>query len=352
MNTKELLNRCLEDLENRLDDHVEEVLLKEWKNFINGGVYGELFRPRRVKAVAPSVIWPDIRVNEAIWDFDKMALQQFGGCSAAIAQGTGNILNIRCNYGSSILISLFGAEMYYMDDKYNTLPTSKPLSGGIEAIKGLIRQGIPDIYGGLGEKVFTMAKYYQELMAPYPKIKKYVHVYHPDLQGPMDVCEVLWGSDLFLDIMDEPEVVHEFLELITQTYTRFMEKWLTIVPFFNGYGVHWGMMYEGNIMIRDDSAMNFSPKMFDEFIKPYDQRLLDVFGGGAIHFCGRGDHYIESTSSMKGLYAMNMSQTDYNNMEKIFKNTVDKGIKLIGFNLGVAQDTLNSGRDLKGNIHC
>ena len=41
------------------------------------------------------------------------------------------------------------------------------------------------------------------------------------------------------------------------------------------YGVHWGIMHGGHIMIREDSAMNLSPAMYGEFARPYDQRLLD-----------------------------------------------------------------------------
>ena len=63
------------------------------------------------------------------------------------------------------------------------------------------------------------------------------------------------------------------------------------------------IMWEG-IMLRDDSAMNVSGGLFEEFVRPYDQRLLDEFGGGAIHFCGRGDHYIGRMSRMQGLRAV------------------------------------------------
>jgi len=48
--------------------------------------------------------------------------------------------------------------------------------------------------------------------------------------------------------------------------------------------------YLDNLEARIDPAMNLSPGMVSEFALPYDQRLLDAFGG-AVHFCGRGDHY-------------------------------------------------------------
>ncbi len=105
-------------------------------------------------------------------------------------------------------------------------------------------------------------------------------------------------------------------------------------------------------MLRDDSAMNLSPEMFEEFIQPYDQRLLSEFGGGAIHFCGRGDHYIEHLSKMNKIFAINMSQPHYNDMERIYANTVDKGIAIVGLDRKAAEAALSAGRDLHGLVHC
>ena len=105
-------------------------------------------------------------------------------------------------------------------------------------------------------------------------------------------------------------------------------------------------------MIRDDSAMNLSPNMFVEFVRPYDQKLLSAFGGGAINFCGRGDHFIEHASQMKGLYAIHMSQPECNDLEAIFRSTIDNNIKLLALKREVAEDAMRKGRDLRHCVHC
>ncbi|PKO05748.1 MAG: hypothetical protein CVU41_09995 [Chloroflexi bacterium HGW-Chloroflexi-3] len=63
----------------------------------------------------------------------------------------------------------------------------------LDAIKKLITQGVPDLKKGYGVKVLAMGDYFKEIGKQYPKIGSYVHVYHPDLQGPMDICELVWG---------------------------------------------------------------------------------------------------------------------------------------------------------------
>jgi hypothetical protein len=75
--------------------------------------------------------------------------------------------------------------------------------------------------------------------------------------------------------------------------------------------------------------MNLSPDLYREYAVPYDTRLYEQFGGGAMHFCGKGDHYIEVLSSVKGLTGVNLAQPEYNDMETINRHTVDKGIKIL-----------------------
>lgn len=366
----------LDDLERRLDEAVEERLWAEWVAFTEGRFEGDIFSPKRAAASPPGVEWPRVLVNQAIADFDRMALQQFGMCSRTLAEGTGALLNVRSNYGTSILPSLFGVRLFHQEDEQDTLPTSWPLvrNGNLDPIRRIVDAGLPDLEAldesALAGKTLLMAERFEALRAHYPKIGRFVHHYHPDLQGPMDVCEVMLGSHLFLALVDEPDLIHTFLDLLTETYIRYLRRWGRIAEKGPGgigathppglqandsrplFRVHWGMMHRGVIMLRDDSAMNLSPAMFDEFVRPYDQRLLDEFGGGAIHFCGRGDHFVPSMGRMPGMHAIAMGQPEYNDMEVIYAHTVDRGIALIGLRREAAEAALARGRALHGRVHC
>ncbi len=347
----ETLKRCLDDLEIRIQPQIEERLLQEWRDFTDNRLSSGFFSPRRAANSPPRVEWPRVSINAALQNYDQMALQQYGACSRLLAEGAGHILNVRCNYGSSIVPLLFGVQPFIMDEEFDTLPTSCPLND-IDAIKKLIAAGVPNLRAGFGAQVLEMGAYYREIAAQYPNIDKYVFIYHPDLQGPLDICEVVWGSTMFYALYDQPELVRDLLELATETYIAFMRKWLEIVPFRPGGNAHWGLYHKGNIMIRDDSAMNLSPDMYEAFAYPFDQRLLREFGGGAIHFCGKGDHYIPRMTQMDHLYAINLSQPEYNDMETIFQHTIDKGIKLLDLKREAVEAALARGRDLRGQVHC
>jgi hypothetical protein len=344
------LRRCLDDLEERINPEDEECLLAEWREFSEGRCTGGIFSPKRRRQTPSGVEWPHVPINPALEDYDLMALQQFRGCSEQIANGGGAVLNVRCNYGSSIAPLLFGVEVFVMADEFDTLPTSRPLNDKA-AIRALVEAGVPDLHTGYGARVLEMGERYAAIAREYPRIGQYVRIYHPDMQGPMDICEVVWGSTIFYAAYDEPDLVHALLSLATDTYIAFLQRWEQIVPFRADGNSHWGFFHHGSIMLRDDSAMNFSLRMFREFIAPYDQRLLDEFGGGAIHFCGKGDHYLPAMSELRNLHAINLSQPEYNDMEKVYRCTVDRGIKLLGLKRDAAEAALAAGRDLRGQVH-
>jgi hypothetical protein len=329
----------LEDIEKRIDPAVEDDFIGQWREFLWDRFDGEIFNPERKKLSAPSVNMQPIHINDTFKSYDLMLRSELMKISDALNHKRHN-LAIRANYGTGILSSIFGAEIIIMDPKYSTHPTTRGI-GGTDRMHELVEAGIPDLNTGFGKDVFAFGELCRETFRAYPKIEKYVRIYHPDVQGPLDICELLWGGDMFYEMYDDPDFVHEALSLITETYTAVMNRWFDIVPINKEMNPHWTnwayLWHRGAILLRDDSAMNLSPEFYREFAAPYDSLLLDRFGGGCIHFCGRGDHYIDVISEMKGLYAINMSQPHLNDMEKIFRHTVDKGIKVLAFNKGWAE---------------
>lgn len=343
------LRRCLDDLESRIDPAAEERLLADHRTFLDGQWPEPLFAPRRAQTSAPGLAWPAIAVNDALDDFDRMALQQFGGCSVQLAGGSGAPLAVRANYGVCISSAWFGCELRKMDRELDTLPTSIPLDDRAK-ISALVEAGMPCVTSGYGARVYAMGLVFAKLMRGYPRIARHVAVYHPDLQSPIDTCELVWGSDVLLAFYEEPELVHGFLDLLTETYIGAVRAWAAIHPFDPEVNAHWSMRHKGNLMLRTDSGMNLSPAMYDEFIRPYEQRCLDACGGGVIHFCGRGDHFIASMTTQRGLTGIHLSQPHLNDMEAIYRNTVDRGIPLLGFHRATAQAALDAGRDLRHRV--
>lgn len=343
------IRKYLDDLENRIDAEVEEQLIADWRQFCRGQWQEDLFAPRRKRAVAPGIEWPSLPVSQTLADFDAMVLSQFAACAALIGTEKGGLLNVRSNYGVPILAVPFGSELFVMADELNCLPNCHPI--GPQATRAWLEKGLPSLDHPYLEKVFEAGRRFMEIKRQYPKIGKYVFLYHPDLQGPMDILELIWGSEIFTAFIDEPETIHALLQLLTDFYIAVMEKWNSIVPQYDPeVSCHWNLMIPGQVMVRDDSAMNLPPQYFDEFIRPYDSQILGRLGGGCIHSCGRVDHWVPQLCQVTGIKGLNMSQPHLNKMDEVLAETIEKGIPLIGFEGKVAKELQAGGRRLRGRV--
>ena len=116
-----------------------------------------------------------------------------------------------------------------------------------------------------------------------------------------------------------------------------MDRWFEMYPIRKGLNVHWAYWIKGGIFLRNDSAINLSPLQYREFAKPYDTKLLDYYGGGAIHYCGKGDHFVSEMASIPSLTGINLSQPHLNDMEKICSSAIPNGKKLLGLKKGACE---------------
>ena len=317
----------LEDIERRIDPEVEEDFCKQWEDFLFDRFEGEVFMPRRKRLSTPTVEYPRINVNDAIKDYDLMLQSELATISYSLGNPSRTLGCWVGSYGTGLLSSVLGAKIFVPPYECNTPPTTRTV--GDSEIRAMIERGIPSLDNGFGRPTFECGSFFAEAFSKYPKISKYVNVYHPDLQGPLDIAELLWGSEMFYAMYDEPELVHSLLSLITDTFSALMRRWQTVFPSAPNINHYKFYHYRGTLILRCDSAMNLSPELYREFAVPYDTLLYERFGGGAMHFCGRGDHYIAELAKTPGLTGVNLAQPQYNDMETIYQNTVDKGIKIL-----------------------
>lgn len=333
------LDKYLELLENTIDPCFEDMKLAQWQDFLNFKQFDPFFAFETGKDDAE---FPKIPINQTFKSYELMLLSELRNCYKCSKQKLNQIMNIRPNYGTGILPTLFDSQLFMLDDEADTLPSVKPI--GRDKIKKLLFSGEPELTSGLGSKVLEATQFYLDTIRHYPKIKKYVWIYHPDLQGPIDVCELLWGSEIFISFYDEPDLIDDILSLITQTYIKFMNKWYSIVGFKNPqYSSHWGYLQRGKVLLRNDSLMNLSPEIYEDLIVKYDQMILNEFGGG-IHFCGKADHCINEMIGFKNLTWIHISQPEYNDMEMIIKKTRQAEIPLaVGARAGTYTTHIDKG---------
>ena len=233
----------LDDIERRIDPDTEEDFRAQWRSFWYGNPQTLIFTPRRNKTSAPGVELQSIHINDALQDWELMLDAELADVSWRLSTPS-VALGLRANYGSAIMATLFGAELFVMPRETCCLPTSRSFND-TDKIRAVLQKGTPDLRGGLGGDVFAFGERCAEIFAHYPKIRRYVEVYHPDTQGPLDIAELLWGGEMFYEMYDNGELVHDFMALITDTYRRFMDAWFSIIPMQKEIAVHWSILQRG-----------------------------------------------------------------------------------------------------------
>lgn len=343
----ENLKAYLDDVEARIDAAQEERLIREWLAFCDGKCTDPFFSPRRVPA--PSKLeWPKIVINQAFGDMDLMLYTQLKGVHDLLAGEVGLLLNVRANYGTGIIPTMFGAEIFPLPDEADTLPGTKP--AGMEALEAAVSAGKIDYTKGLAPRVFEFGERWTELTKDYPLIRKYVYLYNPDLQGPLSLTDELAGSELYYALYDDPDFVHQALDFMTDTLLNFTAKWQAIYPPFDrDHSVEWGLLHKGMTILRNDTATNISEETYREFIMPYDQKVFRAIGGG-MHFCGRGDHYFRAACELENMSCLNISQPELNDMEAIYTRSIDRGLLIIGMPAEEILRASKAGRDLRGLV--
>jgi len=307
-----ILERYLSKFDQMIDPAREERVAGRYRAVYR---FEELEKPPFCWSDLPPIAdpdWPSYPYNDTFNDREKMLLSQLHAPFMHYASGDDHPLTIRANYGTVILPSILGAGWQLTE---NSMPWAFHLDGR-DAIRRLVDNGVPDPRSGLGADCLDTADYYMETLRRYPALSQAVYIYHPDLQGPFDVAHLLWGPDIFLGFYDCADLVHALLQLVTETYIVWLRYWKTVVGEGNEWTMHWNNWQRGGTMLRDDSAVMLSPGQYREFVQPYDQQVLDEFGG-CIHFCGRGDQFVNDMAASSNLYGLNITQPELNNMQKI-----------------------------------
>ena len=213
---------------------------------------------------------------------------------------------------------------------HNTAMLSLLPLGGRDCMASLLDKGVPELGSPLLGKVLETMSFYKEKLSGYPKCTKAVHVTQPDLQGVMDNLHLIWGIDMFIYLHKEPQLIHGLMDLMADTYIAMVKK---LTPYTSQQAeedciyLHWGVC-RGSLLMKNDIPAMISPQMYEEFVRPYDEKVLAAFPGGrSIHIGGGGDHGIEGLSNTRGLGSVHLDPQS--NMDLWHKALGQHGVSLV-----------------------
>jgi hypothetical protein len=293
---------------------------------------------RPVSRLPLTLIYPpdDIELfpyEEAYADPEKMLFNELvrtvGGTStyAAVRLKDDFPPHIRSNHGIGILSSLFGARCRIIN---GTMPWVEHMA--LDEIRKVIGKGVPDLSQALGKRVLDTHHYCLEKLKGYPKSFRCVRITQPDLQGPFDIAHLLMGNDVFLAVVDYPDLVHELLAVVTDTYIAFRKKVDPLLTDRAGDGAVYlhGCLFGGKVLLKDDTAMvNLSQEMHREFSKTYNDRILEAFGGGSVHYCGPSRPWAHEAVGSPWLRGVNCGNPELQNLAEEFAHWSKRKVPIL-----------------------
>ncbi|MBS3820176.1 MAG: hypothetical protein GVY16_08250 [Planctomycetes bacterium] len=221
-----------------------------------------------------------------------------------IHEGYNDVPLTHCDFsGTAWLMSLaYGCELIKIDGRIN----AEPLFRDIDELDGFAPPQRIWEYG-----VYPVIF---ERLAEFHRRWPHTEFGNSDNQSPNDVATCILHSEAAMMAMFEaPEKLHRLLDMVTTSMLELHRHFEATVPnlacmcpeYWIPYGIHFS----------DDNAAFLSPATYEEFARPYVERLGEVYGGVHYHCCMGYAQSLDVMAATKGFMCFD-PQVDYNPMDK------------------------------------
>lgn len=211
------------------------------------------------------------------------------------------------SFGTGPLATAFGAKWINRENDY---PFFETVVHSPQEVLKLVK---PDLHrNGMLPLILQRIKYYND--ATQGKIP----ITPCDTAGPWSIATQIWHyEDMLEAIHTAPGVVHSFLDLVTDCIIEWYNIQETHIGRWSGTHTSFPWpWYPRGTGIGDDCMVTVSPKTWEEFFLPYNNRLSDEYGGAFYHCCLCYENHLASlikTNRFMGFDA----DPKYNTFDKI-----------------------------------
>jgi hypothetical protein len=226
--------------------------------------------------------WIKFPYNETFDNPEKMLWNQLFESYVGVSVRDDRMMTVRPNFWVANLPSLFGRP-FVVDENTTWIKACHDS----QVIHRLVDRGVPDLTEGLCARSIELFEIYRGYLAE-AGLSDVIHLFQTDNQGPFDCAYRIWGEEIHTAIYDAPDLVHQFLNLLTETTIAYVGKIKQAMQEPPDYIYHWWYRVPGGVRVVDDSSTMLSPATYHQFCRPYNERIYAAFGGGYMHYCGHG----------------------------------------------------------------
>jgi hypothetical protein len=271
--------------------------------------------------------WPAFTFDHMWNDYGAMLLNELQTVYESVSVKDDKVFTIRPNLSQIVVPSLFGAEGSFSRKNEDSMPSVHIPPSKEELLERIT--GNIDF-----ENHWTIVKYrevieaWEELLVPFPRLKKTLHFCLPDLQGPFNLFFLLRGEEAYVELHTDPDFVHRVMEAVTETLidiTNYLASYLGQ----GDYGYYWNYVYPGKVRNVDDNSILISREQYKTFVHPYNKKLTQECGGGIHHYCGNGDHVIDFIIQMDEICGLNFGNPEKQDWEFVYNTALKNQVVLL-----------------------
>ncbi len=168
-------------------------------------------------------------------------------------------------YGSYFIAQVFGCELEYISDRWPQVIRRPSLS--LDELANL------KLYGLLNAPI--VADIFRQMDVIEREAGK-IHGYF-SWQGVLNNAFNIYGQSIFTAMVETPELAHQFFALITDVMIALAQR-VQSRQRASGFAIH-------QLDVSNCVMNMISPRMYHEFIFPYDQRIAEQFEYFGVHTC-------------------------------------------------------------------
>lgn len=203
-------------------------------------------------------------------------------------------------FGTGVLASGFGCDVMLQPGPGNDPAVAGPC---IKSPADVARLRMPDPYrDGWMPRVLKAID--------YARANSDLPVGLTDMQGPLDTVGQMCGQQqLFLWMYEEPQMIYDLFDIVTEAFIEWVKVQKKHIgePLDRSNGLQGVGASPIGIWESDDDMVMVGPKQYREFVVPYVSRIFEAFGGGSLHFCGKGYQHLDNILEVNNLRVVNTS---------------------------------------------
>ncbi|MCL1854730.1 MAG: uroporphyrinogen decarboxylase family protein [Clostridia bacterium] len=202
-------------------------------------------------------------------------------------------------HGVGVFAEAFGCPFTWTEDN---APWTRTIISDLESLQRLSKPRLKD--AKLLQYVLRTTEYFNE------QTKGRLSIAATDTQSPVDTLTLICDPTWFMtEAYDHPDEFHRVLSDITDLIIEFTLKQrdLCTKPIGPGHTMWSPDVLGGGISISEDVLVMMDPDFYDEFAKPYNERIAKALGGGAIHSCGPWAHNFDRVKQTRGLTMVDLA---------------------------------------------